>query len=291
MASTQALRRRIRSVSNTKQITKAMELVAAAKMRRVQSAVEQVRIYADSAGLIVQNLASTPEAKSHPYFSPPVSKAKLYVIVTSDSGLAGAYNSNIFSLANKSITADRAAGIHAKVVALGRKGAHHFSHFSDVELVGEYENIADNPDTNVFSPIMETIAGGILAGDFSSVSLIFTEFRSSLIQQARQLDLIPVRAAGPADDAASERKLVFELEPDADSVLDEALRVYVEASLRRARVEGAISEHAMRMLSMSNANRNAGDLIDNLTLELNATRQAAITQEMAEIIGGAEAIA
>lgn len=290
MASTQALRRRIRSVSNTKQITKAMELVAAAKMRRVQTAVERARIYADAASTILQNLATTPEAKGHPFFAPTSSKNKLYIIITSDSGLAGAYNSNVLNMSHKAFIADRSAGIRPKIIAIGRKGAHHFSHIHELDLIGEYENLADDPDTNVFAPIIETVFDGISNGDFNSVRLIFTEFRSSLIQQARSLELVPVQAS-PSTETDNKIDFVFEFEPDVETVLKEALRVYVESALRRARVEAATSEHAMRMLSMSNANRNAADLIDNLTLELNATRQAAITQEMAEIIGGAEAIA
>lgn len=292
MASTQALRRRVRSVSNTKQITKAMELVAAAKMRRVQTAVERSRIYADSASVILQNLtSSSPEAKNHPYFSPAKSKNKLYVVITSDSGLAGAYNANILNLAHKLFTADHGQGLRPQIIAIGRKGAHHFSHINNVDLVGEYENLADDPDTNVFAPIIEVISNGVSKGEFSSVSLLFTEFRSSLMQQARQLELVPIAPADASSEAETKHDYVFEFEPDVEVVLEEALRVYTESALRRARVEAATSEHAMRMLSMSSATRNASDLIDNLTLELNATRQAAITQEMAEIIGGAEAIA
>lgn len=291
MASTQALRRRIRSISNTRQITKAMELVAAAKMRRVQSAVERARIYSDSAISIMQNLASTPEAKNNPYFQAPESKSSLYIIITSDSGLAGAYNANILNMAHKSFMSDRAKGLKPKVIAIGRKGAHHFSHIHEIELIGEYENVADDPEANVFAPIIERVAEGITAAEFSAVTIIFTEFRSSLIQQARSLELVPINPSQQTTETENARQFVFEFEPDTETVLDEAIRVYMESALRRTRVEAATSEHAMRMLSMSNANRNAGDLIDNLKLELNATRQAAITQEMAEIIGGAEAIA
>lgn len=291
MANTQSLRRRIRSVGNTKQITKAMELVAAAKMRRVQGAVERVRIYADAAAAIVSRLAKSPDAKSHPYFSPPNTKAKLYILITSDSGLAGAYNTNVLNLAHKAFAEDHSSGFRPLVVAIGRKGAHHISHLSDVELVADYEKFEDDPDTNVFAPIIETIADGIANADFSSVHLLYTEFRSSLNHQPRDLQLIPVIATEPVETDSAEPHIVFEFEPDAEAVLEESLRLYLESALRRARVEAAAAEHAMRMLSMNNANRNAGNLIDNLTLELNATRQAAITQEMAEIIGGADAIA
>ncbi len=293
MASTQLLRRRIRSVRNTQQITKAMELVAAAKMRRVQSAVEGARIYGQTAMDVLARLAASPEATQNPYFSPASAKAKLYVIITSDTGLAGAFNANILNLAHQQFKADKAAGVKSRVIAIGKKGAHHMSHLYDVELIGEYENMPDNPDTNVFAPLIETMHGAVTGGYISQVQIIYTQFVSSLNQKAVVETLVPIKPAGgdQPETRSVPANFVYEFEPDLEVVLEEALRVYLESALRRGRVESAASEHASRMLSMNNANRNAGDLIDNLTLELNATRQAAITQEMAEIIGGADAIA
>lgn len=291
MANTQTLRRRIRSVGNTKQITKAMELVSAAKMRRVMETAERSRIYSDAAISILRRLVKSVEAQHNIFFAPSPSKARLYVVITSDSGLAGAYNSNVLNLAHQLFLKDRNEGYRPKVIAFGRKGAHHFSHLENIDLIGEYENVPDSPDINVFAPALETITLGITNGDFASVDLIYTEFRSSLNQQARTLRLVPVETPDETTEKDNEPDVTFEFEPNAEAVLDSALKLYFESSLRRARVEAAASEHAMRMLSMNSANRNAGDLIDNLTLELNATRQAAITQEMAEIIGGANAIA
>lgn len=292
MANTQGLKRRIRSVSNTRQITKAMEMVSAAKMRRVQEAAARSRIYSDAAISVLRKLSGSVEAAHHPYFNPPASKSKLYVVFTSDSGLAGAYNSNIFNFAHRAFDADRAKGLQPLVIVLGRKGAHHFSRGTNIRLLGEYENVPDDPDINVFAAILETITSGVKNGDFGSVELIYNEFRSTLIQRPVSLQLIPI--APPADETTekdNEVNVVFEFEPSVEAVLESALKLYFESSLRRARIEAAASEHAMRMMSMNNANRNAGELIDNLRLELNATRQAAITQEMAEIIGGANAIA
>lgn len=292
MANTQALKRRIRSVGNTKQITKAMELVSAAKMRRVQEAASRARLYSDAAISILRRLSSSVEAAHHPFFNPPTSKSKLYVIFTSDSGLAGAYNSNVFNFANKAFAADKSNGIQPVVIAFGRKGAHHFSRGTNIDLRGEYENVPDDPNVNVFAPVLDAMTSGVINGEFGSVELIFTEFKSSLRQQVTSLELVPI---GALDEEAVDEKdadtTVFEFEPSVEAVLQSALKLYFESALRRARVESAASEHAMRMMSMNSANRNAGELIDNLTLELNATRQAAITQEMAEIIGGADAIA
>lgn len=291
MANTQALKRRVRSVGNTRQITKAMEMVSAAKMRRVQAAAERSRIYSDAAIAILRRLSSSVEAAHHPYFSPPVSKNKLYIIITSDSGLAGAYNSNIFNFAHKAFDSDRAKGLQPLVIAIGRKGAHHFSRGTNVQLLGEYENVPDDPDVNVFAAILETITHGIANGEFGAVDLIYNEFISTMNQKPTDLQLIPIATPETSTETENQETTVFEFEPTVEAVLESALKLYFESSLRRARVEAAASEHAMRMMSMNNANRNAGELIDNLTLELNATRQAAITQEMAEIIGGANAIA
>jgi F-type H+-transporting ATPase subunit gamma len=293
MASTQLLKRRIRSIGNTKQITKAMELVAAARMRRVIEAAQKSRIYADAATAILRRLSRSPEAAQHPYFNPPAAKGKLYIIFNSDRGLAGAYNSNVFNVAAKAFAEDNKAGLSPMVIAFGRKGARHFSRGSNIELLGAYDNIDDDPDINVFAPVLETISAGMEQAHFSSVSLIFTESISTMVQQVRTIQLLPISPQTESSETAQADKSTdhaYELEPDGLTVLDAALRLYFESALRRARVEAAASEHAMRMISMGNANRNATDLIDILTLELNATRQAAITQEVAEIIGGAEAI-
>jgi F-type H+-transporting ATPase subunit gamma len=270
-----------------------MELVAAARMRRVMEAAKQSRIYADAATTIVRRLSRTPEAAQHQYFKPRASKGRLYLIFSSDRGLAGAYNANIFNTAARAFAEDNHASITPLVIAFGRKGARHFSRGSNIEMLGAYENIDDDPDINVFAPVLETISDGIEQARFRSVSLIFTESISTLVQQVRLIQLVPIapeeEISGTVE-ADNELEHVYELEPDGETVLDTALRLYFESTLRRARVEAAASEHAMRMISMGSANRNAADLIEVLTLELNATRQASITQEVAEIIAGAEAI-
>jgi F-type H+-transporting ATPase subunit gamma len=144
------------------------------------------------------------------------------------------------------------------------------------------------PEANLFASILETISNGFDSGRFNSVKVIYTEFKSALVQTVKEKQLLPI--ALEENEPSSTDKTVFEFEPDLEAVLDEAVRLYFESQLIQARIESAASEYAMRMIAMGNANRNAGDLIDNLTLELNATRQAAITQEISEITGGAEAI-
>ena len=176
------------------------------------------------------------------------------------------------------------------------KGARFFANLTGIDFKGAYENIADTPDVNVFSPLVEMIEESMHSGAVGSVKLIYTQFISSLSQKATSFSLLPIDLSQLNDTEKNQpvkerSEMVYELEPDVGDVLDEAIRLYFEAKLMQARVESAASEHAMRMVAMGNANRNASDLIDDLTLELNATRQAAITQEIAEITGGASAIA
>lgn len=289
MAQTQIIQRRIRSVKNAGQITKALEVVAASRMRRIQDSVAKVRYYAELADSIMRRIAPSQEAAQHPYFRQSSGKTKLYVLISSDRGQAGAFNSNVFNLAHHSFVQDRAAGLTPAVIVFGRKGASHFSHIRDIELLGAYQDIADTPDINVFAPVLETIQTGMEQTRFHSVQIIYTEFKSSLFQQVRQTQLLPV-SLEPTEDKAEPVK-VYEFEPGIEAVLEEALKLYFQSRFMAARVESAASENAMRMIAMGNAYRNASDLADALTLELNSVRQAAITQEIAEIIGGAEAIA
>ena len=286
MAQTRTLQRRLRSVRNAKQITKALEVVAASRMRRVVQLVEGSRTYGELAADIMARIAANPEAKNLPYFAPPADKPALYLVFTSDRGQAGAYNSNIFHLVHTAFQAERG---RPQVIVFGRKGARFFSRIKDIELLGAYEDIADVPEVNVFAGAMETVLSGMARGDFSRVVIIYTQFVSSLTQKALSIPLLPVDL-DQAQDPATPNK-VYEFEPDISEVLEEGVRLYLEARLMQAKVESAASEHAMRMVAMGNANRNASDLIDDLILELNATRQAAITQEIAEITGGAAAIA
>lgn len=286
MAHTRVLQRRIRSVKNAKQITKALEVVAAARMRRVVQAVEGSRAYGELAAKIMRHIAGNPEAKNHPFFSPATDKPSLYIVITSDRGQAGAFNSNVFNLAIEAFKVEKRP---PKLVIYGRKGSRFFSHISGIDLVGTYEDIADTPEVNVFAPLIGMVQSGVQNREIGRVVIVYTQFISSLTQKATSFQLVPTDVGEPKVENKEEK--VYEFEPEISDVLEEAIQLYLEAKLMQARIESAASEHAMRMVAMGNANRNASDLIDDLTLELNATRQAAITQEIAEITGGAEAMA
>ena len=286
MAQTQGLKRRIRSVKNAGQITKALEVVAASRMRRVVGLVAASRTYGESAAAIMKRIAHNPEVKDLPFFAPAADKPSLYIVFTSDRGQAGAYNSNVFNLALNFFHEDK---LPPHVIVYGRKGERFFARISNIELRAAFEDLDDVPEVNVFAPAMKIISQDIIASTVGRVVLIYTEFISPLVQKATSYQLLPIE--WPTEEAKTKDEVVYELEPDAEDVIDEAIRLYLEAKLMQARIESVAAEHAMRMVAMGNANRNASDLVDALTLELNTIRQAAITQEIAEITGGAAAIA
>lgn len=283
MANTRVLQRRIRSVKNAKQITKALEVVAASRMRRVVQYVQGSRAYGEIAATVIQRIANNPEARTHPFFNPDPGKPSLYIVITSDRGQAGAFNSNIFNLSIDAFKNEKTA---PQVVVYGRKGARFFPHIAGITLNGAYENIADVPEVNVFAPVITMVRNAVSGGQIGKVVLIYTEFVSSLNQRATSFQMVPTKLPEAQEGAHK----VYEFEPQINDVLEQAIQLYLEAKMLQIKIESAASEHAMRMVAMGNANRNATELIDDLTLELNATRQAAITQEISEITGGAEAM-
>lgn len=289
MAQTRTLQRRIRSVKNAKQITKALEVVAASRMRKVVLLVEGSRTYGELAAAVMSRIAANPEAKNLPFFTTSTDRPPLYIVFTSDRGQAGAFNANIFNLAINSFKSESHT---PQVIVFGRKGTRFFSRFKGIDLKGVYEDVADVPDINVFAPTMNAVIEGLSRGEIGKVVLVYTQFVSSLSQKASSVQLLPVDLSQSTEEPDADNQIVVsEFEPDITDVIDEGMRLYLQARLMQAKIESAASEHAMRMVAMGNANRNASDLIEGLTLELNATRQAAITQEIAEITGGAAAIA
>jgi F-type H+-transporting ATPase subunit gamma len=282
MAQTRTLQRRIRSVKNAGQITKALEVVAASRMRRIQGLVAAAQTYGDLADSIMRRIAPSEEAKQHAFFKIGSLNAKLYIVFNSDRGQAGAFNANIFNTLGRTMKDNPTK--QTDVLVFGRKGSHHFARMSNINMIGAYEDVPDIPAANYFAPVLETIQTAYTDGAYSSVEILYTHFRSSLSQTVERFQLLPI-SVPPAAAGADQTTKVFEFEPDIDAVLEEALRLYFEAKIMQARIE-----HAMRMVAMGNANRNASDLVESLTLEMNALRQATITQEIAEITGGAEAI-
>ena len=287
MASLITLKRQITSIRNTRQITKAMELVSASKLRRAQAYAQRSRDYRDLAYDLLKKLNAMSEVERLPLFRKRPLKDRLYVVITSNTGLAGAYNANILKLLTTGLRADRDKKVKSHVITIGSKGAQFVRRLHDVNLTAVYPPFGDQPTANDIRPILNTIIDKYTAEAVDEVHVLYTDFKSNLVQEATDLQLLPA----PLLDVDSAPAPISNFEPDVETVVQEVTTRLIEAQIWQAVLESLASEHAMRMIATKNATDNASDLIDDYTLELNTARQAAITQELAEISGGAEAMA
>ncbi len=298
MANTITLKRRIGSVKNTKQITKAMELVAASKMRRAQEYARDGRAYREAAYSLLTRLSTITEVNEHPLFTTRVVKTRLYVVITSNRGLAGAYNSNVIRLLARSIVSDNKEGVKSQVIAIGNKGANFARRLEGVELIAAYPDFGDHPTAGDVRPVLDTLVELYVGKQIDNAILLYTDFKSNLVQESKALSLLPASLSIIDEDQTSRKQTAEKtnsihnvtFEPSIETVLDNVAVRLLEVQLWQAMLESIASEHSMRMMAMKNATDNATDLIDDLTLAFNTARQAAITQELAEITGGAEAI-
>lgn len=309
MANTTALKRRIKSVRSTRQITKAMELVSASKMRRAQEAAGLSREYRNLAQKILSRLREQMDVNVHPLFRQRQTIAsKIYILVTSDRGLVGAYNSNVFRRTTSLLREDAANGVTSQCIVIGKRGAKFLARLDGVETLAAYEHFAEQPTANDIRPILETVQSLYAAQTVDAVDLIYTDYKSSVVQEVTVQRLLPAAYTSDTTQAITETDeddrpsllakvygnksesdgMVFEPSPAA--VLDIAAERLLEVQLWQAVLESKASEFSMSMMAMKNASDNASEIIDDLTLEFNTARQAAITQELAEITGGAEAI-
>ena len=287
MASRQQLKSRITSVKSTKQITKAMELVSASKMRRAQELALKSREYRNLARQILARLRELTDVRKHPLYVQRAVKTRLHVVVTSNRGLAGAYNSNVLKALTRELQEDKAAGIASKAIVIGKQGARFIIRFEHVQVVAVYQEFPDHPTANDIRPILDTVVEQFIAGEVDAVDVTYTDYKSSIAQEVTIERLLP--AAYVEDPIEPDlEQAVFEPSPKA--VLEAITERLIEAQLNQAFMESSASEQSMRMMAMKSATDNASDLIEDLTLAYNTARQAAITQELAEITGGAEAI-
>jgi F-type H+-transporting ATPase subunit gamma len=286
VASLITLRRRITSIKGTRQITKALELVSASKLRRAQAYAQQSRDYRDLAYDLLKRLNSISEVEQMPLFKKRPVKSRLYLVITSSTGLAGAYNANVLKLLTASLTKDRDEKIKSKVITVGSKGAQFVRHLKDVELVAVYAAFGDQPAANDIRPVLNNLMSHYVDGQADEVQIIYTQFKSTITQEAKIQQVLPA----PAPETSGVKEPISNFEPDVETVVEQVATRLVEAQIWQAVLEGLASEHAMRMLATKSATDNANDLIKDYTLELNTARQAAITQELAEISGGAEAL-
>lgn len=287
MASRQQLKARIGSVKSTRQITKAMELVSASKMRRAQELALKSRDYRNLAAQILARLRELTDVSKHPLYVQRPLQNRLHVIVTSNRGLAGAYNSNVLKQLTRELISDKEAGIGSQAIVVGKQGANFIVRFEYVQVVAAYKDFPDHPTANDIRPILATIVEKFVGGEVDVVDVTYTDYKSSIAQEVVVERLLP--AADTKEPITPDLEhAVFEPSPQA--VLEEITERLIESQLNQAFMESSASEQSMRMMAMKSATDNASDLIEDLTLAFNTARQAAITQELAEITGGVEAI-
>jgi len=288
MASTIVLKRRISSIKNTRQITKAMQLVSASKLRRAQEYAQASRAYADLANELLARIGGIAEVERQPLFAKRAVKTRLYVVITSNSGLAGAYNANVLKRLTAAVRTDQSEKVATRVIAIGSKGAQFVRRIREIDLLAAFPGFGDQPTANDLRPVLNTVVDQYKDGEVDDVQVLYTKFKSTVSQEAQSLQLLPAQATKAADGVKTIANGNFE--PNVETVIDQVATRLIEAQVWQALLESIASEHAMRMVAMKNATDNAKDLIDDYTLELNTARQAAITQELAEITGGAEAL-
>ncbi len=292
MASLQDIRRRIHSVKNTSKITKAMELVAGAKLRRAQVRIESLRPFADGMNELISETASrTGSLSGQPLLERREVLKTAILLMSGDRGLAGAFNASVLRRAIDEAAAERAAGREVVWYAAGRKGAGSLR-FRGAELRHVWSGFTDRPVYQDAEQIAHTLMEEYGEGEFDRLVMIFNHFDSPLVQTVHADEVLPIPL--PAVPAESDGKagvageLLFE--PEAEVMLGPLLVTALETAIFRALLESTASEHGARMTAMRSASDNAKELIDRLTLDMNRARQAEITQQLLEVVAGADAI-
>jgi len=287
MATVKEMRTRIGSVKSTQKITKALQMVAAAKLRRAQLAAEAARPYARGMANVIANLAAGVSGPS----APPLlagtgsDRRHLLIVATSDRGLAGGFNGSIIRAAREKIAALLAEGKDVRIIAIGRKARDGLKRAHGGRFLESYEVGLKAPGLALVKPIAQRVLDAYANGDFDVVTLVYSSFKSVVTQTPRLQQLIPAaveKSGGPAP--------FYDYEPDEDTILRALLPQNISVQLLAALLENQAGFFASQMTAMDNATRNAGELIKALTIQMNRTRQAQITKELIEIISGASAV-
>jgi F-type H+-transporting ATPase subunit gamma len=287
MPSLKAIRKRISSVKNTQKITRAMKLVAAARLRRAQDAIIAARPYSAALERVIGELAGRAGQDAHPLLAERPGKRSQVVVLTSDRGLAGSFNAQVLRRTEALLGDELADWDEVGLRVVGRKGNDFFKR-RDVDIVTFVAAPTSATALDVSRELAHSVVHDFLAERVDRVYLLYNEFKSAMSQKPVALQLLPVRAAAQSE--ATSRPADFIYEPSREELLAHLLPLYVQNGLYRAALESIASELGARMSAMDSATRNAGEMIDRLTLQYNRARQAAITKELLEIIGGAEAL-
>jgi F-type H+-transporting ATPase subunit gamma len=294
MASVQDLKRRIRSIRNTRKITRAMELVAAAKLRRAEQRISALRPYAETMNELIAGVGRASSSVRLPLLEQREQVEGIAIVpLTGDRGLAGAFNAQIMRRAFALERSLQSEGKSVRWVAVGKKGRSTLT-FRRRELAGAYLGFTDRPEYSDAQAIAHRVAELFTTGEVDRVVLVYNTYVSALTQRVTEQDLLPISpeilATGEEERKDDVLRGDFIFEPEPEEILERLLPVYLETQIYRALLESTASEQGARMTAMRNASKNAGELIDTLTLRMNRARQAEITQEILEVVAGAEAL-
>ncbi len=297
MATTQHLRRRIKSVENTRQITRTMEMVATSKLKRAQDRVVTARPYAAALTEVIRDLYSPELEEQFPLLrqaSEEVSRVAL-LLITSNRGLCGGFNANLIKHARGRITELEATGAAVELHLVGRKGIGFFRYLGRA-IMSAREDIGDRPSADHAAELVDPLVASFERGELDAVEVIYAHFESAMSTPPVTQRILPVEAPGTGNGNSGSKGETkgtpnYILKPSAEAIVREVLPMYVRNAMYRALVETAAAEQGARRTAMKNATDNAGDMIDSLRRTLNRARQAKITQEIAEIVGGADALA
>lgn len=277
------IKRRIRSISGIKQITKAMELVSSAKLRKARQKLEMTRPYYQTLVRSIQDILSSTTGIKHPLLEKREIKNRAFIVITGDRGLAGGYNGNVIKLAESHIENKE----HTIILASGQKGRDYFKR-RDYNIAGEYLSISEDPHYADASSIGSLAIDLYESGKADEVNVVYTGFKSVISQEPRILKLLPAESIKEENSQGS--KTLIEYEPSPEEVLDYLIPKYINSAIYGALIESSASEQGARRTAMESATDNAEEMIDDLELRYNRARQASITQEISEIVGGAEAL-
>ena len=287
MAGGREIKTKIKSVQNTRKVTRALEMVSASKIRKAQERMKQSRPYARLMRQVIGHVAKANSEYVHPFLAERAQVKRVgYLVVSTDRGLAGGLNSVLFRKLLADMREWQAKGVEIDVVTIGQKATVFFRRLQ-VNLVGSVTHLGDRPELSQLVGVIKVMLDGYSAGTLDRVFVAYNDFVNTMSQKPRQDQLLPLP---PSESLESKHDWDYLYEPDAQTVLDHVLTRYVESLVYQAVLENLASEHAARMVAMKSASDNATKLIGTLNLVYNKARQAAITQEISEIVGGAAAV-
>lgn len=290
MANLKEVRNRITSVTSTQQITKAMKMVSAAKLKRATNAIIQLRPYATKLREILAQVSASVEGNNSPFTQDRIPTKVLIIVVTSNRGLAGAFNANAIKTANNLIAnkyADQFARGYVSIIAIGKRGQDFFSK-REFNVIGNNNELFNNLDFENVSKITEYVMDQYKEGNIDRVEVVYNQFRNAAVQILTSEQILPLLPDNKEDDNVAE--LDYIIEPSKEKIIEELIPKAIKIQLYKAVLDSHASEHGARMTAMDKATENAGDLLRQLKLSYNQARQAAITTELTEIVSGAAAL-